>query len=370
MSGLPEEDDEICDSRTASVGQPRSRNGGISNSHNESDTSGDKPERKRARRDDGADVSISQDTTPVNAEGDSKGDSNSSSGQESESDNGGNEPRAQGVSTSRTQPPIKGSLPAVQWNKGSRSAIRTTLGGKRSASGAATPNQGQTEAVAETAPGHDPLESTPDRGNHNTTAQSGTHDPESTAKGPGSNVSADEPPPHTMSISDGSESGEVTEGDDDIVLNLSDRNEGSAMRGDQTDRMEMPSEKVQHSPSHHQGEQANGNQTQVNGTADSRRADTNSKKDTVSSHPTDPSKENAIQAQSLKYRAQPTVLGDLSRDDLEIQAKYIFYKLDVRDIDLSLPVKCINCRKEGHLADVCPDKEVCSQSLRLIFVSN
>lgn len=358
MSGLPDEDDEFCDSRTASVGQPRPRNGGISNSHNESDASGDKPERKRARLDDGTESSISGNAASKDAGGGSRRDSNSSPGQESESNNGGDESQMEGVNASMPQPPYKGRLPAVQWNKGSKSAIRTTLGGRGSASRASTPNQSQAGAVDEKGQSSSSSTSVPDPGNHMPEVQNEIQDTTNITKESDSIARAEDQPPHTMSISDGSESGEVTEGDDDIVLNLSGRNEGPVIHDDQTDRME-PSEKAQQSPSHGQGDQVNGRQTQINGSVESHRTDADSNRDIISSFPTDPSKENAIRAQALKYRVQPTVLADLSLDDLEIQAKYIFYKLDTRDIDLSLPIKCINCRKEGHLAEICPDKEVC-----------
>ncbi|KAK2768623.1 hypothetical protein FQN54_000479 [Arachnomyces sp. PD_36] len=338
MSGLPDEDDELCDSRTASFnGQTRSRNGGEAS---QSDTSGGKPERKRARRNGDTGGSASRNQSAMN----SREASSASSSQESESDNSENESQAGKNKSSGFNPPYKRALPAVQWNKGSKTAIRTTLGGKKSASGASTPSQSQTKAVGDQSQSRSVSISGPDRGESNPTPLAEAQSSGGTTKEPDANVSAEDQP-RAMSISDGSESGEITEGDDDIVLNLSGRNEDpfGHNRGDSI------SEKPQQSPNRQQEEQMNGH---VNGSDESRQT-ADSDKNMASS----PSKEDAIRSHALKYRSQPTVLADLSLDDLEVQAKYFFYQMDIRDIDLSLPIRCLNCRKEGHLTEVCPDKE-------------
>lgn len=70
------------------------------------------------------------------------------------------------------------------------------------------------------------------------------------------------------------------------------------------------------------------------------------------------SKEEALRRFSQKYPTYPMTLVDLDRHDFEIQAKYLFYDRDINDINLSLPIGCTECLREGHLAEVCPCKEV------------
>ncbi|CAL5874503.1 uncharacterized protein PFLUO_LOCUS8799 [Penicillium psychrofluorescens] len=70
------------------------------------------------------------------------------------------------------------------------------------------------------------------------------------------------------------------------------------------------------------------------------------------------SKEEAFQLLSRKYTTVPSTLMDLDKADLELHAKYLFFDRDIHDIDLNLPITCIECLREGHLAEVCPTKEV------------
>lgn len=77
------------------------------------------------------------------------------------------------------------------------------------------------------------------------------------------------------------------------------------------------------------------------------------------------SKEEALRRFSQKYSTPPSSLVDLDRHDFEIQAKYLFFDRDINDINLSSPIGCTECLREGHLAEVCPSKEVrylCSSS--------
>ncbi|KAL3464070.1 hypothetical protein BJX64DRAFT_286758 [Aspergillus heterothallicus] len=71
----------------------------------------------------------------------------------------------------------------------------------------------------------------------------------------------------------------------------------------------------------------------------------------------DAAKENAFARFSRKYPAAPLILADLEREDLETQARAMFYDRDINDVNLQLPITCIECLHEGHLADVCPTKE-------------
>lgn len=73
----------------------------------------------------------------------------------------------------------------------------------------------------------------------------------------------------------------------------------------------------------------------------------------------DISKEEALRSFNKKYQSQPRVLRDLTHQDLEVQAKYLYYKVDsIELLDLGLPVGCTDCLGEGHLAEICPLKEV------------
>ncbi|KAI5304611.1 hypothetical protein KEM56_006260 [Ascosphaera pollenicola] len=67
-------------------------------------------------------------------------------------------------------------------------------------------------------------------------------------------------------------------------------------------------------------------------------------------------RQTALQKLRAKYPIEPTTLADLTRQDLEKQAKYLFYHLDINAIDLALPIRCIECFQEGHLAEICPNK--------------
>lgn len=118
-----------------------------------------------------------------------------------------------------------------------------------------------------------------------------------------------------------------SEADDSILLNIGDQN-------DQTDGLSAEVKPVS-----------------VNGLAASDRS-------TIS-------KEESHRLFSQKYSVTPTILADLDRNDMEIQARCLFYDRDINDINLQLPVSCTECLKEGHLAAVCPSKEVCSRNIRL-----
>jgi protein AIR1/2 len=70
------------------------------------------------------------------------------------------------------------------------------------------------------------------------------------------------------------------------------------------------------------------------------------------------SKEEAFQQFSRKYPTAPVTLVDLDKRDLEKQAMFLYWDRDIHTLDLQLPVGCIECFRQGHMADVCPTKEV------------
>ncbi|KAL4932764.1 zinc knuckle domain protein [Aspergillus undulatus] len=71
----------------------------------------------------------------------------------------------------------------------------------------------------------------------------------------------------------------------------------------------------------------------------------------------DNSKDGALRRFAQRYPAVPSVLADLDREDLELQAKIVFYNRDINDLDLQQPIMCTECLREGHHTEVCPMKE-------------
>ncbi|WEW60867.1 hypothetical protein PRK78_006355 [Emydomyces testavorans] len=65
----------------------------------------------------------------------------------------------------------------------------------------------------------------------------------------------------------------------------------------------------------------------------------------------------AFESFSSRYPNPPHTLTDLSHEDRDVQFKYIYYNSEPRDVDLNLPIRCTDCMAEGHLSDICPDKE-------------
>ncbi|EGE02045.1 zinc knuckle domain-containing protein [Trichophyton equinum CBS 127.97] len=57
-----------------------------------------------------------------------------------------------------------------------------------------------------------------------------------------------------------------------------------------------------------------------------------------------------------KYSVPPQTIAELNAEDLKKQIKYILYN-NTGNPDPSAPVRCIECFREGHLSDVCPNKK-------------
>lgn len=72
------------------------------------------------------------------------------------------------------------------------------------------------------------------------------------------------------------------------------------------------------------------------------------------------SKEEAFRAFAQKYPAAPVSLVDLTTSDLQMQGIFVYWDQKLETLDLQLPIGCIECLKTGHLADICPTKEVIS----------
>jgi protein AIR1/2 len=174
---------------------------------------------------------------------------------------------------------------------------------------------------------------------------------------------------HTAKFSEGSESGEASEGDDAVVLNMDTRSQPGVLEGSSKESIaashEDPLRSVADSSSDLQSISviANGSSESAPMKINSQRADAGSEKhmfatDVSPHYCPEGSKEAAFESFTLKYDPKPVTLADLSPEDLDLQIKYFFYDLSSKDLDLSFPVRCIDCMKEGHLAEICPGKEV------------
>jgi protein AIR1/2 len=259
-------------------------------------------------------------TAPLDVDPDATSSSGSnSSGSEDESASEEEEP-------SEVQKSLDVVPAIINWNKGSRSTIRTSLAGKASLSGGDTPSSA--------------FESVNDKYWRSRSASLSQEDAQGRPQtqedfskyeqGDGDLGRANQKP-RFVDESEGSESGEVSEGGDSIMLNLGPGNDrsGDGMPGSDPFKIDTQPDTALVSTNGH-------------GVEKPRR-----------------SKEDAFRVFSKKYKTPPSILADLDRKDLEIQARCFFYNHNIHDIDLQHHISCTECLQEGHLAIVCPTKEVC-----------
>ncbi|KAJ5043487.1 hypothetical protein EN45_101750 [Penicillium chrysogenum] len=307
--------DEEADSRTALVGAPRTRSNPRSTSRSASHDSTRPAKRQRRNRNkkdsDLADfvpkgVAFSATSLPVD-DPDSTSSSGSSSASSEDSDSDAN-------STTVANPHAGNTAPAISWNQGRKAAVRTTLG-KRSAPTNEKP--GQFEAVndkfwrsrsASVSANGDDKPSTNNQSQNDDELEDGEID----------------------SKSDTDDSDSLgSEADDSILLNI-----GEKMGMDGANDYDPATLAHQHG---------------------SNTGDSNLKGASTQSGPG--SKEEAFRLFSSKYPNAPVALVDLSKTDLELIAKYVYFDRSIHDIDLKLPISCLECQREGHMADICPAKE-------------
>lgn len=226
---------------------------------------------------------------------------------------------------------------AINWNAGSKTAIRTTLGGARKSqqNNQSAPRSGFVAVNHKYWRSRSASVSSADADDARTKPED---DDRSAAE------QLDDDQLHFVN-SDDSESGEISEDEgDSIMLNLGSR---QAMHSQHHINGEASSEEDEYDPE----------RLPLTGTATSRGTSNG-----ISAPPVPMgavSKEEAHRLFSKKYAAAPTVLADLDREDLETQARYFFYDRDIHDVDLQLPIACAECLQKGHLAIVCPLREVC-----------
>ena len=259
------------------------------------------------------------------------------------------------------QPPLGGAQPTINWNPVNKGAIRTKL---RPSGTAAQPVAQPSSRPAPASNSFDQVNGRFWRGRSASTSSADPHDRipinGEAAQRQSQGETAHDPQVISDS-SDGWEPGEI-EGDESIVLNMGTvdtakaLNAASAEKNGQNMDVDMP----------------NG-ATQANGARTEASFSQVLTPEELSTHRE--KKEGAARAFNARYTAHPHILADLHRGDLEIQAKYVFYTKSVEELDLLLPIRCTDCLKEGHLAEICPEKEVgpCSflgQTFKSFSISN
>ncbi|KAJ5203280.1 hypothetical protein N7449_005359 [Penicillium cf. viridicatum] len=305
--------DEEADSRTALVGAPRTRSNPRSTSRSASHDSARPAKRQRRNRNkkdsDLADfvpkgVAFSATSLPVDDPDNTSSSGSSSSSEDSDSD---------ADPTTVANPHAGNTAPAISWNQGRKAAVRTTLG-KRSAPTNDKPTQ--FEAVNE-------------KYWRSRSASVSANDEDKPTANDQSQNDDELEDGEIDSKSDTDDSDSLgSEADDSILLNIGDK---MGMDGADYDPATL---------AHQHGSNAG-----------------NSNPKGASTQTGPGSKEEAFRLFSLKYPNAPIALVDLSQTDLEIIAKYVYFDRNIHDLDLKLPISCIECQCEGHMADVCPAKE-------------
>ncbi|KAL1966709.1 hypothetical protein VTN77DRAFT_3906 [Rasamsonia byssochlamydoides] len=331
------------DSRTASVGLQRPHSNGSSGASRQSSRDqriGKKQARRKGRvghtdvRDfvpqGGTFSAAALEVDPDSAESADSADTASSSG--SSSSDSEDESGSEQEKSSESQKPL-GSVPvAINWNKGSRSTIRTSLTGKTSRPG------GNASTTA--------FESVNGKYWRSRSASVSSEESQghtqADGRADGDRARADQKP-YFVDDSDGSETGEVSEGGDSIMLNLGGNDEAGLDRAGDEPPAESEPFRIDTQP--------DPGFVTANGSAD------HSALETDGMEKPSRSKEDAFRILSEKYSTPPSILADLNVKDLEIQARHFFYNRSIHDIDLKQPIACTECLQEGHLAIVCPTKE-------------
>ncbi|KAJ5544713.1 hypothetical protein N7461_007017 [Penicillium sp. DV-2018c] len=318
--------DEEADSRTALVGAPRTRPNARSTSRSVSHDSTRPSKRQRRHRNkseqDLADFvprggAFTAHSLPVDPNSTSSSGSSSSSNENSDSDENSD------TDTAAANPHAGNTAPAISWNQGRKAAVRTSLG-KRSVP--TTENTAQFDAVNDKYWRSRSGSASSAEGEDKPSAKEPSQPPAEGEDKPSAKVPSQEDDLEEGEIDSRSESDDSdlsSEADDSILLNI-------------------------------------GEKTGMDGANDYSPADLAQQhriENNISQAPSSGLKEKAFRLFSSKYPSTPTALVDLIQEDLEIVAKYVYYDRNIHDLDLKLPITCIECHREGHLADVCPSKE-------------
>ncbi|KAE8145258.1 hypothetical protein BDV25DRAFT_74156 [Aspergillus avenaceus] len=318
MPDSPGEDYD--DSRTASVGAQRIRGASTNGSRHSSIDHLSHPKKKQ-RRNGKLGRTEARDFVPQGATFSANSlevdpDTTSSSGSDSDDDSSSSD---DGSDTSHAAPQ---SAPAPNWNKSSQGAIRTSLN-----------NGGQKEDTGKQTSRFDAVNGKYWRSRSESVSSNDDKDGDAEE---GEVREDDSVQSSKMHLSGDSEDSSLdSEADDSILLNIGSRDQTqNSMNGGPSQGHD------DYDPESVHVAQALAGQT-IDGAADGSLA----------------SKEEAFRRFSQKYPTNPSTLADLNQEDMETQAKYIFYDRDINDINLQLPIACTECLREGHLGEVCPYKE-------------
>ncbi|KAJ6051180.1 hypothetical protein N7460_001714 [Penicillium canescens] len=312
--------DEEADSRTASVGAQRAKNPRSTRSTSRDSTWPAKRQRQNKSQDapDHADfvprggaftaTSLQVDPDSTSSSGSSDSDSDSASDAASDAND-------------TTNPHAGSTAPAISWNQARKKAVRTTLGGKRSA-----PMEGNAEQSEQ-------FDAVNDKYWRSRSDSASSANSEARArKKSRTQEDLEEGEIDSKSESDDSDSLDSA-ADDSILLNIGSKENGLDDGEDYDPERLMPGNGIQ-------------NGTTAASTSNGVEMESGSQ-----------SKEEAFRLFALKYPTAPTSLVDLNRKDLETQSRYVYYDRSIHDLDLKLPISCIECQTEGHMADICPTKE-------------
>lgn len=320
-----------ADSRTATVGAPRIGKKAASRNAHDSDS---RPTKKQRRNQPAADIAMedfvprggSFSEKPLEVDPDDTSSSGSGSGSDSGSD-GDSHPTA-------VNPHAGSTAPAVSWNRGKKNAVRTTLG-KRKPQPQSSPQPTKSNA---TSAQFDAVNGTYWRSRSGSASSAGSDVAKKDEGQAKEDSSSEEGEMNTASDSDDSESSD-SEADDSIMLNIGTKHEQAADDYD-PEVLDLDSDHV------------NG---KTNGTSSGRKS-SDSLLDLTSTSPE--SKEEAFQRFSRRYPTAPVTLVDLEKTDLEKQAMFVYWDQEIHSLDLQLPIGCVECLRQGHMAEVCPTKEV------------
>lgn len=331
---MPDSSGDEADSRTASVGVQR--NWGSNPAGSSQNGNSRRAEKRRRRRDRARARRDVNDIVPKGATFSAHSlevdpDETSSSGSSSEASDDSDGSSAQ-TSTVAANPHAGSTAPAISWNQGKKNAVRTSLGKRkaesqpegyaakqfkavngtywRSRSASVSSEASEAEGKDEAAAGGSELEE-------------------------GEVESRSDSPVSVNSAADNS-----------IMLNI------GAKKDTPADNDNPESLMMEHTLTNgHANGLANGIVAASRGDAQARPTHT---------------KEDAFQRFHQKYPTAPVTLVDLNQTDFEAVARYLHWDRHISEIDLQLPVGCTECHGQGHLADVCPTKEVRLRSPRTI----
>lgn len=323
------------DSRTASVGVPRTQTNG-SNAASRSSSTDSKMKRKRGRRNGGMAKTDVNDivprggnfsNAPLNVDGESDSDSTSSS-----DESAGPSPQNAKEQTEARRPQAQaGAAPAVNWNKATRSGIRTSLGPKAKQSAFEAVNNKYFRSRSASATSDEEQPSAGEEKDHN---------------------DSDNNKPYYMDDSENSDT-DVSEGGDSIMLNIRPRNDGASEKREETADEPLPFT-FDSQPDPDAAAAAEVDEEESENSSET--SESSSQILGAKTFPT--SKEAAFKEFAELYPSPPTTLADLRREDLEVQARFFYSGQEIGELDLSRNIACTECLQDGHLSIVCPTREV------------